>query len=471
MTAPSPDTDDDIERTVVRAADAATIGNALAPGTRLHEFEITKVIGEGGFGIVYLAHDHALQRPVAIKEYMPATLARRTRTLAVSVRSQRHADTFALGLKSFVNEARLLAQFDHPSLMKVHRFWEANGTAYMAMPYVEGRTLRDVLAAMNAPPDEAYVVRLLDSLLDALAALHARHCVHRDIAPDNILMLADGRPLLLDFGAARQVIGDLTSTLTVILKSGYAPVEQYGELPELKQGPWTDLYALGAVAQFAITGRTPPQGLARYIDDKRKPLARTHAGRYGERLLRAIDAALAVHPRDRPQSAQAMRAMLGAGDDDKVGVASPGVRRAVVVGVLSLAGAAVLYAGAELLRRPAPPINAPASASAEPGAFSRLREKAGDEGVVVRAQPRADPHPDPLAQAGEGAKPVAAPPERSSPSLPAVAYSPTPSVQPTPRIDRTGDVPERCRDIIQRASLGEPLEPDDTQYLKQECRP
>ena len=254
---------------------AGTGRNALPPGTRLDEFEIIGLIGEGGFGIVYLAHDHALQRRVALKEYLPASLAARTGRLTVTVLSEQDATTFQQGMQSFVNEARLLAQFDHPSLVKVYRFWEANGTAYMVMPYYEGPTLREALRELKTPPDEYSLKRLLSDLLDALSVLHAARCVHRDIAPDNILVLAGGRPLLLDFGAARRVIGDRGQALTVILKPGYAPVEQYADAGTMEQGPWTDLYALAAVAYLAITGEPPPASVARMISDPLRPFARS----------------------------------------------------------------------------------------------------------------------------------------------------------------------------------------------------
>jgi serine/threonine protein kinase len=314
---------DDGERTVIKGVHdpggthrlglPGEYADALPAATRLHEFEILSVIGQGGFGIVYLAHDLTLDRRVAIKEYMPSALATRTQAMTVAVRSTRHTETFAAGLRSFINEARLLARFDHPSLLKVHRFWEAHGTAYMVMPYYAGITLAKLLAQAGGPPDEARLRALLDPLLDALDLMHSAHCYHRDIAPDNILILPDGRPLLLDFGAARRVIGDMTQTLTVILKTGYAPVEQYGELPDMAQGAWTDLYALGSVLQFAITGHTPPQAVARFIADKREPLAIAAAGRYSDVFLRAVDRSLAVLPKDRPQSVAELRALLGDG--------------------------------------------------------------------------------------------------------------------------------------------------------------
>jgi serine/threonine protein kinase len=285
--------------------------NALPAGTRLGEFELIGLVGIGGFGIVYLAEDHSLGRRVALKEYMPSSLASRGQGSQVSVKSQRHVDTFEAGRRSFVNEARLLAQFDHPALVKVYRFWEANGTAYMVMPYYEGVTLKRALQQMPAPPDEAWLKRLLTPLLDALEVMHAAKVFHRDIAPDNIMLLAGERPLLLDFGAARHVISDMTQALTVILKPGYAPVEQYAEMPELKQGAWTDIYALAAVIHMAILGKTPPPAVGRMMNDTMLPLAQQAAGRYSDAFLRAIDRGLAVRPADRPQSVAEFRELLG----------------------------------------------------------------------------------------------------------------------------------------------------------------
>ncbi|KQV59207.1 hypothetical protein ASC95_28265 [Pelomonas sp. Root1217] len=290
-------------------------GNALPVGSRQGEFEVIRVLGEGGFGIVYLARDHALERTVALKEYMPAALALRGDSSQVRVRSERHRDTFEAGLKSFINEAKLLAQFDHPSLVKVYRFWEANGTAFMVMPFVEGKTLKETLKEMPEPPREAWLMDMLASLTEALLVLHGEHCYHRDIAPDNIILVAgSGRPLLLDFGAARRVIGDMTQALTVILKPGYAPIEQYAEVPSMKQGPWTDVYALAAVVYCAITGRTPPPSVGRIVKDDYVPLAQqgeVTKGRYSERLVKAVDRALQVLPDQRTQSMAEFREDLG----------------------------------------------------------------------------------------------------------------------------------------------------------------
>lgn len=315
---PPPDDGPTVIRTAPAGGPASDFGatstlwsDSLPEGLRLGEYEIRSVIGEGGFGIVYLAYDHFLQRQVALKEYMPSSLAGRARSgLDVMVKSERHRDTFMAGLRSFVNEARLLAQFDHPALVKVYRFWEAHGTAYMVMPYCVGPTLKEALASHDHPPDEAWLRQhLLAPLMEALALLHKAQCLHRDIAPDNIL-LTDTGPLLLDFGAARQIIGDMSQTLTVVLKPGYAPIEQYGEVASMGQGAWTDLYALAGVARYAITGKVPVAATSRILQDSLVPLSELAAGRYSDVFLRALDTALAVKPSDRPQNVQEFQALL-----------------------------------------------------------------------------------------------------------------------------------------------------------------
>jgi serine/threonine protein kinase len=286
-------------------------GQALPKGSRLGEFEIVRVIGLGGFGIVYEAWDHSLERTIALKEFMPSNLASRDHT-TVRLRSERHRATFTAGLRSFVNEARSLASFDHPALVKVYRFWEANGTAYMAMPLYKGPTVKKWLSEPANTVDEHWVMSVLAPLTEALALVHEATLVHRDISPDNIILVEpSGKPLLLDFGAARKVISDMSNALTVILKPSYAPVEQYGEIPGLTQGPWTDVYALAATIHYAITGKTPPNSVGRIHNETYVPLATAYEGRYSERLLRAIDHGLAVLPKDRIPSMSAFRQELG----------------------------------------------------------------------------------------------------------------------------------------------------------------
>jgi len=294
-------------------------GGHLPVGTMLAEFRLTELIGEGGFGVVYKAFDTSLEREVALKEYMPSSLAQRIGGgTQVQVKSERYRETFEAGRKSFIGEAKLLASFDHPSLVKVYRFWEANGTAYMVMPLLKGETLKDRLRDMRRkgePVEEGWLRSVLRPLTEALLVIHAEQVYHRDIAPDNVMYLPEkNRWLLLDFGAARRVISEQTQALTVILKPGYAPVEQYAEIPGMKQGPWTDVYALAAVVYYAIVGKTPPPSVGRLLNDTYQPLSQAAAGRYTERFLAAIDRALVVRPEERTQSIGELRQDLGLGE-------------------------------------------------------------------------------------------------------------------------------------------------------------
>ena len=383
---------------VASASASEPDSNALPEGTKIDEFEIIGLIGVGGFGIVYLAQDHSLGRLVALKEYMPSSLAARVQGLTVVVKSSRLAETFAIGMRSFVNEARMLAQFDHASLVKVYRFWESNGTAYMVMPFYEGITLKECLQKMPGPPDEAWLRGVIEPLLAALEVLHQANCFHRDIAPDNILLLGDGRPLLLDFGAARRVISDRTQALTVILKPGYAPLEQYAEVPHVKQGAWTDLYALAAVVYNAVTGRPPMPSVGRSINDSMVPLAKLAAGRYSPEFLHAIDRALAVRPEDRPQSVAEFRALLSGStelvsaapvkSEPKVAAVVPPPPARVNRMPLIAGGVAVLLvvaAGGLYLLQPKPEPTTPAVAKGEPGAVSTPAAKAAPEAGAAPA--------------------------------------------------------------------------------------
>ena len=230
----------------------------------------------------------------------------------MSVRSRAHAETFDAGRRSFVNEARLLARFDHRSLVKVHRFWEQHGTAYMAMPFYRGRTLKALVRDESYPRfDEARLRALVDPLLGALQMLHAGGVYHRDIAPDNIMVCDDDAPVLLDFGAARHVIGEATHALTAVLKPSFAPIEQYAEAgTALRQGPWTDIYAMAAVMRFALTGNAPLPATTRVVLDAMAPLQSIGVADASAPLLGAIDWALAVRPQDRPQSVAQWRDAL-----------------------------------------------------------------------------------------------------------------------------------------------------------------
>lgn len=284
--------------------------NQLPIGSTLGDFTITGIVGEGGFGIVYLAYEAALDRVVAIKEYLPSAIAGRTGNQSVMVRSQLNNNAFASGLKNFMREAQMLAKFSHPALVEVHRVWEQNSTAYMAMRYYEGKTLRE-WRLTNEDFDEARIRRLLEPVMDALSLLHAQNVLHRDVSPDNILMRGSGAPVLLDLGAARLVIGGMTQALTTILKPGYAPIEQYVDDGTMHQGPWTDVYGLGAVLYYMLTGVAPPQAVARMITDPIRNMTSKVRVPVSPAFIEAVIAALAVRPENRFQSVDELRDALG----------------------------------------------------------------------------------------------------------------------------------------------------------------
>ena len=289
----------------------STASSALPAGSRLGEFEITGVIGEGGFGIVYSARDSSLDRIVAIKEYLPAAFASRNNTGMVHVRSDENSKTFNAGLSSFINEARMLAKFSHPGLVEVFRFWEGNGTAYMAMRYYRGVTLREMLRTNPQVATEQWLCETLDPILVALQELHQEKCYHRDIAPDNILVLPNGRSVLMDFGAARRIIGGMTRALTTVLKPGYAPIEQYSDDGSMAQGAWTDIYAVGGVLYHAMTGKVPVQAISRMMNDPLKPVGTAARGEFSQNLCDVVMKCLSVMPENRYQTIDELRAALG----------------------------------------------------------------------------------------------------------------------------------------------------------------
>lgn len=291
---------------------AITHLDALSAGTMLGEFEVQSLLAIGGFGMVYRGYDHTLHRQVAIKEYMPSALVGRPAGLALSARSQADDAPFRTGLQSFIDEARLLAQFDHPSLVKVYRFWEANNTAYMAMPLYSGMTLKEARRRMSGPPPEAWLRKVLWSVLQALQVLHEANTLHRDVSPDNIFLQDIGPPVLLDLGAARKAILDSSQKHTAILKVNYAPIEQYADAADLREGPWTDLYALAAVVHGCICNEAPLPATFRVVRDRMPSFAQVtqtaqaHFGQaYTGSFVSAVSHALAIEPAQRPQSTAA----------------------------------------------------------------------------------------------------------------------------------------------------------------------
>ncbi|MCL2590791.1 MAG: protein kinase [Betaproteobacteria bacterium] len=278
--------------------------SALHPGVRLQEYVIRSVIGEGGFGIVYLAHDTLLDREVAIKEYLPATLATRIQGLQVGCRVAAKRELFKKGLRHFVDEAHILARFHHPGLVAVLRFIEANGTAYMVMPYYRGTTLQDMVRSGYRAKTAKDLLSIMLPVLEGLSQIHSVKCYHLDVSSDNILILEDGTPVLLDFGSARHVQEDKTAPSTIFLKPGFASIEQYSETDSMKVGPWTDIYAISALAYLVVTGKMPIISVARVLKDQLVPLSTFASPELPAQLLKVIEAGLSVEPSQRPKNVE-----------------------------------------------------------------------------------------------------------------------------------------------------------------------
>ncbi|MDX2155911.1 MAG: SUMF1/EgtB/PvdO family nonheme iron enzyme [Hyphomicrobiaceae bacterium] len=380
---------------------------ALSGGLVLDgKYRIDRVIGMGGFGITYAADHVALQRLVAIKEYFPADIATRDGTGSVRVRQQKDRAVFEHMRESILKEARALGRFDHPAIVRVLSVFEQHGTVYIVMPFENGPSLKAWLRDLGRSPTAGEVERIAAPLLDALEIIHADHYLHRDIAPDNIILRADGSPVLIDFGAARPVMSALSASITGIVKRGFSPPEQYST-DSRSQGPWTDIYALAGTLYQCVTGSPPPDATERLLEDAIRPAAALAAGQYPLSLLEGIDWAMQLKPKDRPQSIAAWRPRLlarhpaspgrlpaagpaGGDPSDVEGPTStptPGRWRSrrglaaafATIAVLGLAGTAILAlwrpgeAPLPPVQRPAgPPTEAlPAPPSAEPTSSAR----------------------------------------------------------------------------------------------------
>lgn len=285
--------------------------HALDVGTRLDEFEIVGVLGAGGFGVTYLAKDVNLSSLRVIKEFYPSHLVERDTSRRVTVRSREEEPQFESGLRSFLREAQVAASLAHPNICRVLRYFEANGTGYFAMEYSEGETLGARLQRSDGPPSEEELLDAILPILDALEYIHSRSLVHRDVKPANIFLRTVGGPLLIDFGAARQATKG-TRPLTAILTPGYAPPEQYGG--DTAQGPYTDIYAIGAVMYRMVSGKDLVDAFTRcqssggaYVS-----AASVAKGSYRSEILDAIDRSVRLTATERFATVAELRgSMLG----------------------------------------------------------------------------------------------------------------------------------------------------------------
>jgi serine/threonine protein kinase len=279
---------------------------ALAKGAMLLNFEIRSVLGYGGFGITYEALDLDLQQVVAIKEYLPNELAVRTTDYSVRAKSESSRSVFESGVKEFIEEARLLARFHHPNIVRVRRYFELHGTGYIVTDFIDGQSLSARLS--RGSTDASETLGILTGILDGLEVLHDNAILHRDLKPSNVMIRENGTPVLIDFGAARDFTGRHSRSVTAIATSGYSPPEQYGTGGQ--QGPWTDLYALGAIAYRCVTGKPPVDSLRRLRKDPLVSARVAANGDYDPVLLATIDRLLSVNETDRPSSVAEVRALL-----------------------------------------------------------------------------------------------------------------------------------------------------------------
>jgi serine/threonine protein kinase len=281
--------------------------NSLPLDSMLLEYRLESVLGAGGFGMTYLAHDTNLEIKVAIKEYLPIELAVRAPDGGIVPISSGTEYNYKWGLDRFLQEARLLGKFRHPNIVTVIRYFEANSTAYMVMNYESGASMSQMLKR-SPEPDEATLMGIFLPLLDGLHAVHLAGFLHRDIKPSNIFIRDSGVPVLLDFGSARLAMGGATRTMTSVLTPGYAPLEQYSK--DGNQGPWTDIYSLAAVFYRAMIGDNPPDVVTRLKDDPVASILRGVRGRFSKAFLRGIRHGLEVDEKKRPQSVPEWKAMF-----------------------------------------------------------------------------------------------------------------------------------------------------------------
>ncbi len=290
---------------------------ALPPGTVLREWRLEEVLGVGGFGIVYKGRGIYFDELVAIKEYFPSAISDRKEGDTVVPIDSEAEEVHALGLKKFVEEAKLLWNLStpsrHPNIVSVRSLFEIHGTAYMVMDFEDGTSLSKLLKE-GRRFNEASLLALLQPIAEGLERAHRVGVLHRDIKPANILVNADGRPVLIDFGSARFESAEATSTKVTFHTPPYAAIEQY--VKTYDQGPWTDVYALGVVLFECITGEKPPEVLERLHGGLGGPLADRECPGYSRKFLQAVDAAMTIRPSERPQSISDWLTLLKAPDED-----------------------------------------------------------------------------------------------------------------------------------------------------------
>lgn len=283
--------------------------DSLPPGTILDCYRIIKLIGSGGFSLIYLAEDEDNHDEVAIKEYLPKSFSKRVGDQPVTVLSDDKKPNLERGRRLFYQEANILARLHHPNIVRVRNCFLANNTAYLVMDYEPGKNLGRYIKKRQGGLSTNFLLTVFPPLLEALEAIHATENLHLDIKPSNVHLRPGGNPLLLDFGAVYH-LNDVGSKKAQVITPGFSPVEQY--YASGRVGPWSDVYAIGASMRACIEGKSPPSAVERHANETLKPAAELFGRRYPENILETIDWAMRIEPKERPQTALEMRrALLG----------------------------------------------------------------------------------------------------------------------------------------------------------------
>lgn len=471
--------------------------NALPSGHLLDEYRIDAILGAGGFGVTYKALDTHLENWVAIKEYFPIEwsfrdadgVTVRANTQGQTSATEGQASDYEWGLERFLDEARVLARIQHPYVVRIKRYFRGHGTAYIIMDYEEGEPLSAILREGETLAEDQ-MRGLLEDLLPALQAVHEQGYLHRDIKPSNLYVRAhDHRVMLIDFGAARAAISRHSQSVSSLVTPGYSPPEQYSTRND-RYGPWTDIYALGAVLYRCIAGQTPVEAAERLLDDTLKPAVAVGAGRYSTNLLRVIDRALAVRPEQRFRDVSEIQAGLSGAQDeesDETVIMAP-LSKSAKLPTLDRAPLRAALEGTDRneLKRTHPPTasrRSPIQRPSEPppplkpraGAFRwpRWGVLSGGVGLVVALAaialwrwssapvPEVNPSHYSLEQTGQPAETVPAPVAGATPTLQPTTAATLP---PVPLIDTTASPPPTAEAPLPMAMpvVVEPTAPLDT---------
>ena len=274
--------------------------HALQPGTQIDEFTIERILGGGGFSIVYLAQSKRTEEEVVIKEYMPSSLAGRGPDMSVVTLDEKNNERFAHGRRLFFQEASTLTTLKHPNIVNVINFFRANSTVYMVMTYEEGVNMQAYIKRHGGNLSEPFIKAVFLPLLDGLKLIHSQGLLHLDIKPSNIHLRSGANPLLLDFGAVHEIMQTRQFQPNQVITPGFSPIEQLD--PGGYVGPWTDIYAIGATMRACIEGIAPPPSPQRRERDTLKPAVSAFKRKYSNQLLSSIDWAMDVDPLLRPQT-------------------------------------------------------------------------------------------------------------------------------------------------------------------------